>query len=80
MFPIMLFSGDVSILFSDYIRTPVISVLSAIGVKDWIAGLSLTALLVTKLRSKKTDFNEKSQAVRSVFTKPIGGLRCEAIF
>lgn len=80
MFPIMLFSGDVSIFFSDYIRTPVMSVLSAIGIKDWIAGLSVTALLVSKLRSKKTDYNEKSQAVRSVFTKPAGGVRCEAMF
>lgn len=80
MFPIMLFSGDVSLFFSDYIRTPVMSVLNAISIKDWIAGLAVTALVVSKLRSKKTDYNEKSQSVRSIFEGPVGGVRCEAIF
>lgn len=80
MFPIMLFSGDVSLFFSDYIRTPVMSVLGVIGIKEWIAGLSVTALLLTKLRSKKTDYNEKSKSVKDLFIKPKMAVSCEALF
>lgn len=80
MFPIMLFSGDVSVFFSDYVRTPVMSVLGSIGIKEWLAGLSVSALLMSKIKSaRKTDYGEKIQPVKDLF-KPAVILRCEALF
>lgn len=78
MFPIMLYSGDVSLFFSDYIRTPITSVLNTIGVKDWLLGLSGSALLMAKLKTwSKKDLSKTSAPVKNLFKPKV---RCESLF
>lgn len=80
MFPMMLYSGDLTILFSDAVRDPVMSILGKMGVKDWIIGALATGLLVKLIKKKeKPDFAGETKNIDQIF-KTQGGLRCEALF
>ncbi len=63
MFPILLFSGDVSAIFSDYIRTPVLSILERIEVKDWLIGALSFSMIAKAIKSKtQPDFTGQAKA------------------
>lgn len=83
MFPIMLFSGDVSVFFSDYIRTPIMSVIGQVELKDWLIGALGLGLITSKLKgSKKPDYSENAKNVNEL-VKPIrtgSALKCSALF
>lgn len=83
MFPIMLFSGDVSVLFSDYIRTPALSLLEQVKIKDWIIGALGLGLITQKVKEKfKSDFSGKAQESKALLVKKTSGtgLRCAPLF
>jgi hypothetical protein len=83
MFPIMLFSGDVNVFFSDSIRNPVLSLLERVEMKDWIIGALGLGLITQKVKEKfKSDFNGKAQESKALLVKKTSGtgLRCTALF
>lgn len=83
MFPIMLFSGDVSIFFSDYVRTPVMSVLSQIEVKDLLLTAMGIGIIAAKVKNSfKKDFTGKAQAINNLLKpKPAFTiLKCSVLF
>lgn len=82
MFPIMLYSGDVNIFFSDYVRAPVMSVLSQIDIKDWLVGTMGLGIATAKVKSiLKSDFGCKAQAITNLFKpKQMVIVKCSNFF
>lgn len=88
MFPMLLYSKDMGLLFSDYIREPLTGVLSAISIKEWVAAAGGAGLIgavfgrAVQNRSR-TAFTQGIEVFKKTFNGPAsevsGGISCNMI-
>lgn len=81
MLPIMLFSKDAGILFSDYVRTPIMSVLGQVDPNIWVAtAVGLAGAALVKRARTGLGVDKKAEESREGFRNFRLQRTCEMIF
>lgn len=83
MIPLLLFTNDVNILFSDYVRDPFLSTFGAIPKEAWLTGAAGLGLTLAAVKSGvKTKLTEKTQSLKGFLSgnMAVPAIRCEQVF